>query len=39
MRFVYCACCCCFILNQWGYVNTQSILSYIKRSQVWERNK
>jgi len=32
MRFVYCACCICFMLNDWGRVNKSSMGQYITNS-------
>lgn len=34
MRFVYCACCICFMLNDWGRVNKSSMARYILDSIV-----
>jgi geranylgeranyl transferase type-1 subunit beta len=34
MRFVYCACCICFMLNDWGQVNKASMGRYIMDSIV-----
>eukprot|EP00043_Microstomoeca_roanoka_P002437 m.38424 g.38424 ORF g.38424 m.38424 type:complete len:352 (-) comp11482_c1_seq1:41-1096(-) len=36
MRFVYCACCVCTILDDWSGVNKDTMLSYILASQTYE---
>lgn len=37
MRFVYCACCICYMLNDWGQVNKTSMGRYITDSIVSTR--
>lgn len=34
MRFVYCACCICFMLNDWGSVDKAQMGEYILNSIV-----
>lgn len=34
MRFVYCACCICYMLNDWGQVNKSAMGKYILDSIV-----
>lgn len=34
MRFVYCACCICYMLNDWGRVNKTQMGQYILNSLV-----
>ena len=34
MRFVYCACCVCYILNDWCGVDVSKAVTFIKSSQV-----
>ena len=34
MRFVYCACCISYVLNDWSGVNVEKTVEFIKRSQV-----
>lgn len=34
MRFVYCACCICYMLNDWGQVDKSSMGRYITDSIV-----
>lgn len=34
MRFVYCACCICYMLNDWGGVNKKAMGNYIMQSIV-----
>lgn len=34
MRFVYCACCICYMLNDWGRVNKTQMGQYILSSLV-----
>lgn len=39
MRFVYCACCICYMLNDWGKVNKSAMGKYILDSIVslWKK--
>ena len=32
MRYVYCACCVCYILDEWSYVDRSRIIEFVKRS-------
>lgn len=34
MRFVYSASCVCYILDDWGGMDTDKAVQYIRRSQV-----
>lgn len=34
MRFVYCACCVSYILNDWSAINVDLTADYIKKSLV-----
>lgn len=34
MRFIYCACCISYILNDWSGVDIPRIVQYIKKSRV-----
>lgn len=34
MRFVYCACCVSYILQDWSGVDTAKVFHYISQSQV-----
>ena len=34
MRFVFCACCVCYMLNDWSAIDTQKTVEFIRRSQV-----
>jgi hypothetical protein len=34
MRFVYCAACICYILNDWSGMDVERTMSYIVRSMV-----
>ena len=34
MRFVFCACCVCYILNDWSGMDMKKAVGFIKRSQV-----
>jgi geranylgeranyl transferase type-1 subunit beta len=34
MRFLYCASCICYILNDWSGVDVELMVNYIKRSLV-----
>ncbi|XP_064621057.1 geranylgeranyl transferase type-1 subunit beta-like [Lineus longissimus] len=36
MRFVYCAACICYMLNDWSGMNTEKAARYIKSSQSYE---
>ena len=38
MRFVYSACCVCYILDDWGGMDTDKAVQYIRRSQVSRNN-
>ena len=35
MRFIYCACCISYILNDWSGVDIPRVVQYIKESRVW----
>ena len=34
MRFVYCACCICYMLNDWSGIDLDMTVDYIKKSMV-----
>ena len=34
MRFIYCACCISYILNDWSGVDIPRVVQYIKKSRV-----
>ena len=34
MRFMYCASCVCYILNDWSGMDVDKAVNFIKRSQV-----
>ena len=34
MRFIYCACCVCYILKDWSCMDVDKAVEFIKRSQV-----
>lgn len=34
MRFIYCACCISYILNDWSGVDIPRVIQYIKKSMV-----
>ena len=36
MRFVFCACCVCYILKDWSGVDKEKIKGYIRRSKVYQ---
>ena len=35
MRFVFCACCVCYILKDWSGMDRDKTVDYIKKSQVY----
>ena len=39
MRFVYCACAVCYMLNDWSGLDAKKTVQYIKNSMVSERRK
>ena len=34
MRFIYCACCVCYMLEDWSCMDIDKAVEFIKRSQV-----
>ena len=34
MRFIYCACCISYILNDWSGIDVPKVVQYIKKSRV-----
>ena len=34
MRFSYCACAICYMLNDWSTIDTKTLLDYIMKSRV-----
>ena len=38
MRFVYCACCICYMLNDWSAIDMDKTVDFIKRSHVSDEN-
>ncbi|XP_072440173.1 geranylgeranyl transferase type-1 subunit beta isoform X2 [Chiloscyllium punctatum] len=36
MRFVYCAACICYMLNDWSGMNTQKAIEYIRKSMSYD---
>lgn len=36
MRFVFCACCVCYMLNDWSAIDTQKTVEFIRRSQGYD---